>query len=50
VRDLGVTLVQGYLLARPACPPPAAAWPAELRETLRVPQGASAPVKAARGS
>ena len=48
VRDLGVTFVQGYLLARPACPPPAATWPAELRETLRVRQGASAPIKPAR--
>ena len=27
VRDLGVDLVQGYLLARPATPPPAHAWP-----------------------
>lgn len=28
VRDLGVDYAQGYLLARPACPPPPAAWPA----------------------
>jgi EAL domain-containing protein (putative c-di-GMP-specific phosphodiesterase class I) len=27
VRDLGVHFAQGYLLARPAAPPPAAAWP-----------------------
>jgi EAL domain-containing protein (putative c-di-GMP-specific phosphodiesterase class I) len=27
VRDLGVTYAQGYLLARPATPPPPAVWP-----------------------
>jgi EAL domain-containing protein (putative c-di-GMP-specific phosphodiesterase class I) len=27
VRDLGVSLVQGYLFARPATPPPAHTWP-----------------------
>jgi EAL domain-containing protein (putative c-di-GMP-specific phosphodiesterase class I) len=27
VRDLGVDYVQGYLLARPACPPPTPVWP-----------------------
>lgn len=27
MRDLGVSFAQGYLLARPAAPPPAAAWP-----------------------
>jgi EAL domain-containing protein (putative c-di-GMP-specific phosphodiesterase class I) len=27
VRDLGVTYAQGYLLARPASPPPVASWP-----------------------
>lgn len=27
VRDLGVDYAQGYLLARPAAPPPKAAWP-----------------------
>jgi EAL domain-containing protein (putative c-di-GMP-specific phosphodiesterase class I) len=31
VRDLGVHYVQGYLLARPAAPPPSAAWPETLQ-------------------
>jgi len=31
IRDLGVDCAQGYLLARPASPPPAHAWPAAMQ-------------------
>ena len=36
VRDLGVQLAQGFLLARPANPPPAVSWPAEMGRVVRV--------------
>jgi EAL domain-containing protein (putative c-di-GMP-specific phosphodiesterase class I) len=35
VCDAGATYGQGYLLARPAFPPPAVAWPGELGERIR---------------
>ncbi|MBX3161516.1 MAG: EAL domain-containing protein [Deltaproteobacteria bacterium] len=36
VCDAGATFGQGYLLARPAFPPPAAVWPEELRARARL--------------
>src|SRR5258708_4535354 len=37
VRDLGVDFAQGYLLARPATPPPVHAWPlAPKKEAPRI--------------
>jgi len=46
VRDLGVDYAQGYLLARPAAPPPKVAWPfhasAKLPPPLRVNAAAAA--------
>jgi EAL domain-containing protein (putative c-di-GMP-specific phosphodiesterase class I) len=35
VRDLGVDYAQGYLLARPAAPPPSITWPFELAASDR---------------
>lgn len=34
VRDLGVTYAQGYLLARPASPPPVASWPLDSKRLV----------------
>jgi EAL domain-containing protein (putative c-di-GMP-specific phosphodiesterase class I) len=38
VRDLGVDYAQGYLLARPATPPPEVAWPFEVAERTPTPR------------
>jgi EAL domain-containing protein (putative c-di-GMP-specific phosphodiesterase class I) len=47
VRDLGVTYAQGYLLARPAAPPPVASWPLETRPIEARPRGPRPPPLAA---
>lgn len=44
VRDLGVQLAQGFLLARPENPPPAVNWPDEMGRVLRVASADRAPL------
>jgi EAL domain-containing protein (putative c-di-GMP-specific phosphodiesterase class I) len=44
VRDLGVDYAQGYLLARPAAPPPQHAWPLEVKTPDRSARRAPPPL------
>jgi EAL domain-containing protein (putative c-di-GMP-specific phosphodiesterase class I) len=48
VRDLGVDFAQGYLLARPAAPPPPAPWPFTTSAKVPIGQSQAKPTKPAK--